>query len=202
MAKKDNTSWIIAIVLITVLIYGGNAGWFKSIVNITDITNNQETIALSPDNISTVFYIELDLEPNNICVGDETLGSIESNMPNAICSIYYNPGSWTLYKNVMLNNEGEYNEIVTIDSAGTALFRVVCYLDGEYAISNDETLVVEVCDDGSEGDSSDGDMPPMVCSGVWNPTELTCSNAICSIEGEVCNYIPATIIQPAKCACE
>ncbi len=202
---NDSFNWFALTAIIVVIIYGGQMGWFHS--TSTSTTNVAPTVMLSPalENISDIHSVGLDIEPNEICVGQQTQGKIVSNMPNAICSIYYRIVDWKAYKNVVLNAEGKYTETVTLNSTGTAMFRTVCYLEGKYAVSNDDTLVVTTCDDGNESsgnESGHGSGTQMPCGSLWTPSgQSFCSaNGFCLLS-QTCTYIPPTSTVTARCEC-
>lgn len=101
------------------------------------------------------YTITLDMNPNNICLGDQTTGTITSNMPGASCTIYYEtsliPG-WFIYKGITLDANGEYEETQTLNTAGSIEFYVTCRYNEQNIDSNYETVTVEVCNGNGDGD--------------------------------------------------
>lgn len=161
MAKKKSNlnvpSWLIWTVVIGVgfLILRGHInnllGWnLPSLKDILDgmIVFNVFNTADVPIDVPTDpdLTVSISLMPNNICVGESTLGRITSNIPNGICSIFWNAGSGTnLYKNVVLDSSGSWSESNTMSTAGTAIFQVACVSGGRHAVSNQATLTVTSC---------------------------------------------------------
>lgn len=158
--KKNNNVFLGIIILALILIFGGNAGWLKNSMSITNAggTNGLNTIPYSPSSIDPNYQVTVSLNPYSMCVGSFTEGKISSNMPNAVCSIYVsiNDAPVILYKNVLLTSTGSYVDNVQVNSAGKAVFRVVCYTGSSYAISNSVTLSTNFC--------SEPPQPPVVPS--------------------------------------
>lgn len=150
-SEWGNEIWIVgAIILVALMLTSGG--------NVTNIFNQNPNAPLDPEIINSHYTLALDISPNRICVGDTAVGSIQSDISSGVCSIYYNPGTgFRLYKNVWLNANGDYSETSPpMTAVGVATFRAVCCdSDLNCKISNDETLAVEACDDGS-GDGGDG----------------------------------------------
>jgi len=173
MAKKDNSIiWIIlAIGLIGILWYGGQNGWFKGIFSI----NMPETpFTPNPDHVPNEYvsyYVTLNLNPSNMCVGHSSTGTIDSNIPNGVCSIFSQlSGVWSLYRNVNLNANGNYSETQRVDTAGVANFRAVCCdASGNCKISSQVSLTVRVCD--NDGDGIPDDIDPDDDNDGW--TDIT-----------------------------
>ena len=119
----------------------------------TLIQNNSFTVPLNPEKEYYQYNINLVIAPNTICVGDTAAGSIRSNIPNGVCSIFTNTGTgFKIYKNVILNSNGYYSETNQMNTAGRIIFRAVCCdLNRNCKISGDAYLSVESCQD-SDGD--------------------------------------------------
>lgn len=149
----------------------------------------------------TGYWLTMSMSPSNICVGDRTTGSLSSNMPNAICSVFTNVGSgWTFFGNAILDSNGRYSQSATINSIGTALFRATCAdTNGNYRISNEVMLTVTDCDSDGDGHSNseeieagtdpfDPDDYPgagqgTLCSAVVIPTDVGDKGAYCDDYG-------------------
>lgn len=154
MAKKD-TNWLPYILIACVLIYGGYSGWFKSIINIGGST--QSLAPAQPETEFLTYNVYVAFNPNTVCVGDSTTGSITSNIPNGVCSIFLNTGSgWNLLTNANLNAAGSYSASQVINTAGTARVRATCCdSQSNCKISNEATLTATFCS--SPNPDSDGD---------------------------------------------
>jgi hypothetical protein len=150
--KKKNLTWVWVVLAIVVVL--GTTGYiFRENISLAldgliqlTIVNEQPDVTLTPSTISPGLWVKISLFPDDICVGDSTTGSITSNIPNGICSIYYDSGAGaTLYKNVVLDSSGSWSETNVMSSAGVAIFRVACIDGSRYALSNTDTLTVRVC---------------------------------------------------------
>jgi len=142
--KKFPIIPVLIIIAIAVVAYGGTQGWFKSVFIFPETPN----APLNPPNQYYLYNLYLNIAPSTICVGDSATGSITSNIPNGICSIWYNPNSagWGLYSNVNLNSAGSYSETNTLTAAGNVIFRAICCdANGNCKVSVDKTLVVNTC---------------------------------------------------------
>lgn len=201
--KEKSDALLIAAVLIIALLFVVVAlayGGYFSTVSITNIFNQ----ASVPTDVtqSSQYHVELNINPSRICVGDSTTGTVSSNIPFGKCSIYVNTNGqgFKLFANIQLDASGYYSQNSgPINSAGTAVFQAFC-CDAQWkcAISNQATLTVTACGGGGGGSQDGGGQ--IACTAVWNPTESTCAQAICSTG--TCVYIPATTYAPARCECQ
>lgn len=149
---------VLIIVAIVVVYYMGQQGFFKGKFSFTSpsttpyapLDNNKEFLT---------YNVNLNLNPTNICVGGSTTGSITSNIPNGVCSIYANSGSgFNLLRNVNLNSAGSFSAIETMNTVGTAIFRTICCDNsGNCRVSNDVNIIVRVCDNDGDGVPDDVD---------------------------------------------
>jgi hypothetical protein len=150
MKKNKNQTIIIVIIIAAVLLYMGNHGMFKSIFNIGG-DNINPPLTPSPDKITEYLSYSniLSINPSTICVGQSTTGSINTNIPRGVCSIYSKIGSgaWTLLSNVNLDANGDYSQSSgSITTAGTAMLNAVCCDGaGNCKVSNQVTLTVNNC---------------------------------------------------------
>lgn len=228
---KKNFNWfqlitvLSVLALVGVLIYGGMNNWFGVYLS------SNPTVTLNPEIEESSYSVVLNLNPQPICVGEDSTGSISSNMNNAVCTIYVNvdASGWEFYKNIVLDTNGNYEETQTLSTAGMILFRAVCYLDGKYKVSNTVTLNAEVCPDGDVDFCENNDTigvycndlnvcvearmvcPPCTscvgrvcmqqpCSTIVNPTsQAMCDQGYCGTGS--CAFVPADIVNPAKCLC-
>ena len=92
------------------------------------------------------YSLSISVTPASLCVGEPLTGTIRSNMMNGVCTIFVDPGTgWQVWNNVNLDGNGGYAHTEAIHVAGTATFRAVCQLGGNYRISNDVTITVNPC---------------------------------------------------------
>jgi len=194
MAKKKDNQTIYLIGLgILILIAIGSRGD-------TYMTEYRETkhAPLEPEKEFYEYEVKLEVEPANICSGDSTTGSIYSNIEMGFCSIFVDTGSgMTHYKNVLLDENGEYSEAQTIYATGTAEFRAVCCdVEGNCRISNDARVFVDDCiDDEDEDDETDED--GYTCGDTYSTTGVC--DGTCP-EGQSC--IEYMGIQGWTCECK
>ena len=112
MAKKNNnTIWIILAVLLVGFFIGGQQGWFNSMLQ-TGFTSTSYSSYQNPSNVVEYnqYQASIFFSPNTICLGSPSTGSIDTNIPNGECTIFYNDGSWKPWKSVSLNANGDYQE--------------------------------------------------------------------------------------------
>lgn len=153
---------IIALGFLGTLWYGGTHDWFRfgaqnagnqtapnatTVYNVTNITIINGTITA---NESAQYSVNLSVKPKTICVGEETTGEIETNIPNGLCSIFFNANGngWFVYKNIQLSSKGKYTEEKEINAAGYAMFRIICCdLEKNCKISDSARVDVDVCEE-------------------------------------------------------
>lgn len=152
--QKENLYWTLGLIFIIVFIYGGTHGWFQGITNF--FPPKQATP--SPGDTftqDTRYTVTVSIIPSSICVGDRSIGSIDSNIPNGVCSIFYNPNSagWIFYGNANLDNNGDfrtYSPVMT--TSGSSIFAVICCdSSGNCKMSNQPSLNVRNCDTDGDG---------------------------------------------------
>ncbi len=146
MAKKQDYTWLVWVAIIGVLIWGGQAGWFKGIINIGG-GSTQSLAPAQPETEFLTYNVYVSFSPNTLCVGGSTTGSITSNIPTGVCSIFMNTGSgWNLLLNANLNGAGSYSESRVISAAGQARVRATCCdSSGNCKISNEASLTTTFC---------------------------------------------------------
>lgn len=147
------------LILAGVIVYGGLNSWFSGWFQFT--IKVPQPFTPTPDKVKEYlsYSVYLTLNPSNMCVGQSSTGTINSNIFNGICSIFIqNSGSWTLYSNVNLNSNGYYSETQRVDTPGIASFQAVCCDSQDNCkISNQVTLTVRICDNDGDGIPDDTD---------------------------------------------
>lgn len=131
--KKDNKAvWIIGILLIGVLIYGGNAGWFKFGSNTTNTTNDYnnmstEDLLNSPvENPTAQCNVQIQVTPQVINSGDMDTGILTAS-PNTNCAIWVNYGGvWRIYNSVTTDSSGKWSLTTPVVPSGQYRFRAIC----------------------------------------------------------------------------
>lgn len=157
--KNNNTMVIIAIIAIAVFAYGGSHGWFKG--SFSTINNNEAAATPSPNNNFDEYQsysVLLSFSPSPGCVGDVITGSIDSNIPNGVCSLFMKTGTdWQFLQNYNLNANGDVSDANEINTAGTALFRAICCdSSGNCKISNEVSLTINSCSNAASCTDTDG----------------------------------------------
>lgn len=99
---------------------------------------------LNPEKEYYTYTVSQNIIPNPVCVGDTITASINTNIPNGVCSIFIDPGTgFVLLGNVYLDASGNFSTTETMTAPGVATFRTICCdADGNCRIANDITLVV------------------------------------------------------------
>jgi hypothetical protein len=193
MAKKDNNTLIYVIIAaLVVIIAGGKAGWFQSVTT-NNYQTEMQTALEAPHNDYTV---GIHFSMNTMCLGDPTTGYIESNMPNAVCTIYSNPGTgYNNLKTITLNQAGSYQEQININAIGTATIKVICVKDNQYSVSNEAALTVNNCAPVASCDEK------CVANGfsqgapATGPADCTGTSVFASLSGTNCCCVP--VVQPS-----
>ncbi|MFA5175681.1 MAG: hypothetical protein WC413_00260 [Candidatus Nanoarchaeia archaeon] len=163
MKKGVDTKTIIIVVLIClltiVIIYGIKIGSFSKNANLLS-TNPEPTTILNkylieennaPLNINNEYNnynIDLVVTPRIVCVDSGATIRITSNIIKGICTLFKDTGSgYKNYKDINLNSDGYYSEIVTIDDRGGMTFKASCCdLEKRCKLSNEEELTIERCE--------------------------------------------------------
>ena len=152
---KNNKTFIAILIVGAILIYGASQGWFFNISNFS--TYNQQTVP-NPNNLQNQYSgysVSISLTPTTICIGQTTIGNINSNIPNGVCSIFVKSGSgtWTFYSNANLDANGDYSAtspILTIPGV-INFIAVCCDSQGNCKMSSQINLMVNTCGD-NDGD--------------------------------------------------
>lgn len=195
MAKKLKFNWniITTIVLIIVIAYGGQQGWFQAkYSNTTNYISNTDTIN-KLDN-SPVGTCTLSLSPTTMYSGDAVIGTIKDGA-NTQCDIYANDGTgWRLVLTANTDASGTLVGTNNILVTGTFHFRAIC----GSCITNEATLTVNprpstTCTD---TDGKDNYKPGWVtlglnyydaCAGNWAVTEYYCEGNTVKSQVMACN---------------
>lgn len=159
MAKNNNKTIlyiIIAVLIILLFMKSQGVGPFS--------TKAPETQPQTPYPKEIIkefltYNANLDINPNTVCVGDSATGTITSNIPNGICSVFYDDGTgYTFYNNVNLNSAGSYSESQVMAIPGTLIFIAVCCdVSGNCKLSNTERIITQTCDTDGDGIPDDTD---------------------------------------------
>jgi hypothetical protein len=156
MAKKNNiNTWLIIGAIILVLILA-NKGYFQGFsFSINPNSENSVTpVTPTPDKVTEfVSYSNiLSFSPNPACTGNSVTGSINSNIPNGVCTLFYMGEGWTPYATFDLNANGDVSASRVIAVPGMVRFQATCCdASGNCKISNEVSLTINVCID-SDGD--------------------------------------------------
>ena len=145
MKKSDKKTilWVgIVTAIILIFVYGGNAGWFKSVIN-------QAPTTPPPNNVPNQFQsynVFLSFNPNPACTGNSVMGTIDSNIPNGVCTLFQMLDGWEVYDTFNLNANGDVSASQVISVPGTAQLQAVCCdASGNCKVSNSVSLVVRNC---------------------------------------------------------
>jgi len=148
MAKKDNNIWVYVIIAALFLfVVGGKQGWFQSVTNINNPGNTNPQIPLNPTTQLLTYNVEIAINPARVCVGDSPIGTIDSNIPNGVCTVFANTGSgYAFFLSAILDGSGKWSQSAPANTPGTAyLMAVCCDRQSNCRISNVVTLIVEMC---------------------------------------------------------
>jgi len=150
MAKKqDNTIiWIIGIAIIVVILLP-KLDFSKFSFN---IQNPQTPQPLNVQEYLT-YDVSIGLNPTDICAGDFVTGTINSNIPNGVCSIFSDVGvGYSFLVNINLDYYGDWTGAYPVMSVGTANFMAVCCdAEGNCKLSNIVALTSRACDTDGDG---------------------------------------------------
>jgi hypothetical protein len=148
MGKQNNINTLLIIGVIILIIFGFSQGWFKNIFTFNIGGNNINLSTPTPDNVDpyTPYTVSLNFNPNPTCVGDSVMGSIDSNIPNGVCTLFFMEDGWEVYDTFNLDINGDVSASQVISVPGTTNLRAVCCdLNGNCKISNIVDLVVRFC---------------------------------------------------------
>jgi len=153
------------------------------------------------------YEVKIELTPNPACIGEDVTGRLYSNMPNAICRIWYQvvgnePKKLT---DAVLDSSGEWEYTHTFMASGSVDFKAVCMLNDRWAQSNKVRLYVDTC--GSTTTTikpttttlASGPYEGMPCEQV-PPGQETCAQGYC--EAGTCTFVPGNLVVPDSCVCK
>jgi len=153
---------------IVALLFIASSGMLAGIFNFQSFLQGGALTPL-PGEITTEYMsynVAVDIQPNPVCLGDDITATINTNIPNGVCSIFVDPGTgYFLLGNVNLDASGNFTTTETMTAAGTAtVLTICCDAEGNCRFSNETTLVVTTaippCPTGPApppGPDSDGD---------------------------------------------
>lgn len=187
MAKQDNKTWIVILILGIILVYGGNQGWFQSTTYSIggDVTNILE----NPSNPEGV-RCNLKLDKYSITKGDQITGTI-SNGKNTFCEVYGKyEGTWQKIFEGTTNINGELTSSEYINLPGEFTLIAICGEGSDQCTTNSVTLTVNdvpssTCTD-SDGKNkmtpgwviADGIYYYDDCAGNWAVKEYWCNGNV------------------------
>jgi hypothetical protein len=93
------------------------------------------------------YTLGLNIFPDSVCRGENFVGTVYSNMPNASCTTYASRNGliWYQYANYTLDAFGSYSEFRSIDTNGTAKLYVECSYDSRQISSPIRDITVNDC---------------------------------------------------------
>lgn len=158
MAKKKQSfidrhfnaiAGIVAIAVIAGVLLYANGFTFNFNVQYQGDTLNLPSSTAFKINSSNDYIVSLDMNPNNVCVGDSVTGTITSNTGvGSNCGIFSSVAAmdWQMYKIVIVDSNGIYTETNTANTIGTAKFAVACCdSQNRCGFSNSEIVTVSAC---------------------------------------------------------
>lgn len=159
MAKKkfklDKNAIYVVIILVGLYIFSQQ----KGLMSVTNIYQTQAAqVPLNPEKILYSYNLDFSLTPLQMCAGQSIKGNLNSNMPNGICSVYYDDGvkGFVLFENVNLDGNGHYSESQIITMPSTYTFRIVC-CDASNNCKSSNDVKARVFDCNNPNQDSDGD---------------------------------------------
>ena len=195
--KKDNSkTWIIGLLALAILFYGGEHGWFgQTIINEGDTVNQDITNELNDAPNTGDGSCSLNLVATSVCVGEvETMNIQEGANEDCLLYFKYESNDWKFAEVYRTDANGNLVISRAPEYAGTYRFVAIC---GDCVTNFDTIEAIDCVDPVDDGE----DDVPIVCGGIWNPSQDTCTEGVCSGD-EVCGYVPATLVAPAKCECK
>jgi hypothetical protein len=143
--KKDKTmAYVVVGAIALIVIYGISKNGIT--LNVTGAGTAQ--VPLNPQVQYYQYNVRLSVTPQTICVGQTTTGSIASNIPNGICTIFANANNagFQFFANVNLDASGKFSSTQQVNSVGTVMFRAICCDNsGNCRVGNDVLLTVNQC---------------------------------------------------------
>jgi hypothetical protein len=203
--KTINTSYIyigLFAVVLVVLIYGGNKGWFDNLGAAFSTTNtyitNTETINQLESNQNTATTCKIYLDKYTITAGELLTGTINDGK-NTLCEVFgkqEGTNNWMKIAEGTTNSAGIITYTDTMNTAGTYNFRVIC---GD-CLTNSITLKVNLAPTDSLCTDTDGKnklTPGFVkkdsstyyddCAGNWAVKEYYCNNNLVAQQTIACD---------------
>ena len=149
------------------------------------------------------YEVKIELTPNPVCISEKVTGRIYSNMPNAVCRIWYQvvgnePQKLT---DTVLDSTGSWEHTHTFSTSGSVDFKAVCMLGDRWAQSNKERLDVVSCGSTTTTIKSTTTISyeGMPCEQV-PPGQETCSQGYCGTG--TCTFVPGNLVTPDSCVCK
>lgn len=82
---------------------------------------------LQPETEFLSYSAIVDIQPNPLCLGNTLTATINTNIPNGVCSIYANSGTgFAFFSNIFLDGSGNFTITDTPLATGTIVFRTIC----------------------------------------------------------------------------
>lgn len=136
--------WILGVVLILVLVYGGNQGWFKSEFSVVTDENTINLLDNPSPTIPQGVTCSLSLDKSSIDVGGSITGTIKDGV-NTLCEVFSEKGGvWKKESEGTTDLSGTLTQTRTINEAGTYTIKALCAkgTDKE-CVTNGVTLTVK-----------------------------------------------------------
>lgn len=137
-----NALWIIisivgVVAIVGVFIYGGNAGWFRSLA----IIENTDLISyLNTPEGENSYMCSLSLSPTSIYVGDRTTGTIVDGK-NSLCQVFaYDGVRWAKVYEGYTDANGVLIDTRNINVVGNFVFRAICDQNNNNRVDMDDCL--------------------------------------------------------------
>lgn len=175
----------------------------QNIFNFIDNTEIKQQVPFNTSYLDPEYNILIGFTPSSICLNNQTTFGLTSNMPNAICSLFWKPvttSTWKFGTNFALNGFGTFTRTENINTIGSWNYIVACMLNGRYDISNIATLTVNNCTipDSSNNDSDNDGIPDDEESSYTCGVTSYCSAGTCPVD-YTCEEVSST--EATWCAC-